>query len=787
MDNGGRYDARTMAANPSSAPRWGAHGGRADAVPWLPRVARAAAALVGALLPLSVGAVSAVGTDGTARIPGEPGVTTLQVLSYGALTADVDGDGRRELVSIEVARDDPTELAVGIWYPGADGYWSEAGQATLRRAVGPAERISRAPFLDADGMTALLSSDPARLIAWQGGGRESALVVVNASRGFGGALPCCVTVWRIEASGVAGGAPELTRVADTDLAGDAIFSADLDGDAVDELVVRDTLDQEGAPRGVSLAVLGWTGVTFTLRTSVTVETGDPRTTSTFVLGDSDGVPGVEIGLVAPSSDGTGWDLHRVGLRGAEAGVETTRMDGPGMALAVPLGFGDGSPAIVYGDDARPVDLFRWPAGGTATPVDLDPMPRIGRPVALLGDARNPWVVLRRLTEDSSTIETVRSNLESGSASGVPASPAATWLLAAHASWPPFQGRWPGARGSQDGYVFGGILLQPTASGDLDRTPVASLADAALVGRLGFGDSWMAVVHGASGPPPDAASVDPRGGSLEETDGSSLAVSIVPVSDLTTAEVAGGLLRPTPVNGVSEQAASDATGLVVGRRGFEVSVEAPDGSLTLSVEDLPGRGFVPVPRPNAMTSLGGPSITGVRSLVGPAFRIPLQIPIRSEPGTTHEFWLFVVTPAGHTYTARLNVRLLISRPALETSTEMLSVGLSATITGRTAPGTQVVVDGSPASVAPDGSFRATVPAGLVPRDVRVVATDGVGNQASETVSVVGPVDYRRLPWIPIAIALTLAVGAFFFLQAPSPRVDQLGESPAESVFEEIDQD
>ncbi|HEX2141253.1 MAG TPA: hypothetical protein VHK28_03100, partial [Candidatus Limnocylindria bacterium] len=98
---------------------------------------------------------------------------------------------------------------------------------------------------------------------------------------------------------------------------------------------------------------------------------------------------------------------------------------------------------------------------------------------------------------------------------------------------------------------------------------------------------------------------------------------------------------------------------------------------------------------------------------------------------------------------------------------------------------LLVDGSPVATGPGGEFRVEVPAGLLPRTVRVQATDELGNTAESAMSVVAPLDYRRLPWIAIVVALTLAAAVMLYLRVPRPAAARLPSSTDEGTLEEID--
>ncbi len=96
---------------------------------------------------------------------------------------------------------------------------------------------------------------------------------------------------------------------------------------------------------------------------------------------------------------------------------------------------------------------------------------------------------------------------------------------------------------------------------------------------------------------------------------------------------------------------------------------------------------------------------------------------------------------------------------------------------------MTVNGVPATVSVTGAFSAPVAAGIVPTEFRVVATDPIGNEATQVVSVVWPLDYRRLPFVPLAVVLTVIAGAVFYLRKPDTG-PQRRSPDDDATFEEI---
>jgi hypothetical protein len=121
-------------------------------------------------------------------------------------------------------------------------------------------------------------------------------------------------------------------------------------------------------------------------------------------------------------------------------------------------------------------------------------------------------------------------------------------------------------------------------------------------------------------------------------------------------------------------------------------------------------------------------------------------------------------------------------------EPAPLSFDVTLTGQTAPGTAVTLDGTPVPVAPDGSFSDSVTAPPWPHSVRLEAVDPVGNRSVQLVSVVGLFDYRTLPWLPIIVVLTLVAGAILFLRVPRRDAGLAGYDRNEvGALEEIDAD
>ena len=83
----------------------------------------------------------------------------------------------------------------------------------------------------------------------------------------------------------------------------------------------------------------------------------------------------------------------------------------------------------------------------------------------------------------------------------------------------------------------------------------------------------------------------------------------------------------------------------------------------------------------------------------------------------------------------------------------------------------------------GRFAGEISAPPWPSDVRIEATDAVGNRSTRVISVVGLVDYRQLPWIPIAVLVTVLAALALFLRGPGAREPAAdGDSRLEEIEE-----
>jgi len=128
------------------------------------------------------------------------------------------------------------------------------------------------------------------------------------------------------------------------------------------------------------------------------------------------------------------------------------------------------------------------------------------------------------------------------------------------------------------------------------------------------------------------------------------------------------------------------------------------------------------------------------------------------------------------------------PEVTASADVELLSLHATVTGRVEGDATVTVDGHEVIPSPGtGRFRVEVDAPAWPREVLVVARDPIGNETVQRLEVIGFVDYRGLPWIPIVGVATVLAGILLFVRTPSLRPEARLLPDGDGRLEEIDGD
>ena len=667
-------------------------------------------------------------------LPAEPGAQVLtDAPTVQSVVVDLDGDGAREIVALTVGED--AAVALQAWTESGGG-WAPLGPSLPVPPEGSQPGPVRLIVRDtADGERLTLARQP---------------LVPGASA----AEPCCL---HLEDVVVESGRTRFARVAEPMEAFDALHAIDLDGDGVDELFGSRSLPPLGdISYPTAAAILRWSGDRFEppTRSELPIGSGD----TPFLLGETDGLPGEELGILATLGRP---ELHRVAL----ASDGALRVDDAGIAplpadvLGVTL---DGAAGLaLLGDDGM-LETRSWPAGGRMGDPIVSTRTRFA--AALLGfvDAGSRSFVALRQSSGADALHLRQLPALNVPPESIAPSGAASPAFAT-APVLPYVGPLPGGGPSgADAIVVRGRLIPGETAGDEVVQRIALLAGAAPVGLAGAGASWLVIHHLPAVSPPE-----PSGGRLD-------LLQSVPGSGLTVAPLAAATavdgredatFEPETTGGITDAPGS----LDVGPGGFRALVEAPAGS-RVHVAGL------------------DPSVAAAVQIVGPEGRaeVPMVPPVTGVPNPRYRAVLAVTTPAGHAYLATWDVRVATEPPALDAAASTPLGSGVAVVRGTTAPGSTVTVAGRPVAVDADGAFVAEVAAPPWPTDVVVTASGAFGAEANQVVSAVGFFDYRALPWLAIAAASLALVALVFAIRIPQGSTPRR-RADDDAELEELDGD
>ena len=289
---------------------------------------------------------------GASAIPADQTGQVLAGTPISAIVGDIDGDGVRELIRLGPRDDDPVHLAVEVLEEGPGGEVISAGSAPLERMASVTEQLSGLPRPDENNLLQARVDEPARLIAWHDHGRERVLAVAIGT--LRNARACCLSIYAVERGG---DGIRLRFMSDTMRSADQIRAVDMDADGTDELVVTEPR-QDANPDILPIAVLKWDGSRFTSQSAqLGVLGGGPL----IPLGDSDGLPGEELGTTRILANRRA-SLHRIALD-PDGRLRIDHLALPFAGSVVPMDGPDGG-RLVLGDDLHGALLLRWPAHGT---------------------------------------------------------------------------------------------------------------------------------------------------------------------------------------------------------------------------------------------------------------------------------------------------------------------------------------------------------------------------------------------------------------------------------------
>ena len=687
-------------------------------------------------------------------LPPEPPAIALPSHVTDAIAFDIDRDGTRDLVVVTSSEGDPGLAAVQAWYVDDVTMGETAASAgnavPLRRSASGDELllgIGRAR-IDSEGMIAVELDEPARLLRAQRNGREILLVAVTGTEGqlYG---PCCLTIWEVVNTDRT---LELRLVADTQSLAVQLVAADMDADGTDELLVTEGPLDENAD--LDLGLLRWNGDRLE-RTAFT-DAGVSGCCATILdAGETDGSPGAEVLLAGPKFgpvliQPTG--LHRVSLRQGTPLVEAS--DVPlgeffyvSAARALTL---EAGPRLITSAGLPTLTLWTWPRDGQIE--RLAGRTTGGPPAAMFGTGTEARIVA------STGDPPVSVNVLPGDLGGG-AGPSRSFVGDIRAGafaatvggdltppLTPFFGTVPGGLpGVGEVYIFGGQFVRPVSDPDVlaELGSLALLPGLEPVGTVGPAGEWVALrtefseFLGLNTRSPRVVQMTARNPST---------LRLVATSSVLEPEADGGHLKPTFFGVAADP--DHPTGLIVGNEAAYAEITGPPGTAVW----WRTRGT-----PTGQLIIGPDGVARIRLLEPAGPHAP------DGSGATASVWL--VTPAGHAYYGTWRIRVFRQPPTLAITPSEALFTFSPTVSGQTVPGAAVTVNGQPVEVAENGSFEASVEAGLLPTEVRVVALDPVGNRSERVVSVVWPLDYRRLPFVPMAVLLTVGAAAILFLRRP----------------------
>ncbi|MEO8247299.1 MAG: hypothetical protein ABI622_09310 [Chloroflexota bacterium] len=698
------------------------------------RLRRVAAALL-ALGVLGSGPLPARAIDDTppVSLPDEPPVQTLPGRTFDAIALDLDGDGAGELVRLTDAIDGSGTMRLEVWTR-QEGEAVPAFGAAVRRDASVEERLTARPRPSADNQLPVLVNDAARLLVLRDGARRR-VVLAAIGAAAEDARPCCLTLYEVAWPPARSG---LARLGGIQQDAEAVMAADLDGDGTDELLAIEAADDGGSVPVRVYHLFGDRPRTESV--SIGVAAID---VANAVVGETDGVPGDDVVAVAthtaPGQGPATW-LVRV-ARGADGlRADTTPLGEPAIPFVLPWAT---TPLLLSLPLRDTADAVSWPARGT--PRRLHQLPNSGSVVATVGSGAGTRVLFRPDDDPGHLLP-----LDAGLGPGTPIEGRVAATSLDGASLEPYVGVWPTTPDRAPALVFLGRRIDR----DGRASDGAALFGARPLGTVGSGGGTTALLADAA---PRRAG-DPR--LLAAQPGAIL--RLVPSAALRRPEANGGALR-IGLRGAAF-APDDPNVVVTPGAAFSLLVDAPPGSrLVVSLDSNPE---LDIGREQAVT--GGLTVLRVE-LADTATRLAVA----------------VVTPTGATYRGSWQVEQRTGPPSLVLDVPILPLSASVRIAGTTDPGNTVTAAGEPIEVDAAGAFALRVAGTLAPTSIVVEAVDPVGNRHAETLSIVGWVDYRRLPWTPIVVLAVMGVALALWLRVPRPRSWVRRDAEDDAILEEID--
>ena len=433
--------------------------------------------LPAALLALFLGASLPVAAQGTAiaAVPDEPGVVVLpDAPILQSVAADVDGDGRREVVRLVVGAGDA--VLAEVWGQSTQG-WQLRGDPV---EVVPPSRVGLR-------IDRVYQATPVRLLVRHVAGVERVTVASQPHfEEIDVGEPCCLILHDLA---IADGVALRRPVSGPSDFADVITVIDFDGDGTDELLSTESLPTAGQIEfAIEARVHRWVDGAFAPPTETRLPFGSGD--SPFRLGDSDGLPGDEAAILSTIGPP---GIFRIRLTEGDRLIQEAGRIVADQAVAVPL---DGGRGIAVVGPVVGLMVAEWPPGEVVSAASADSLvtgATIVGTVAVNGQAR---LVVNQPATGAVHLLGLPDLLPPQGVT-ITRSPAAAVL--ADAPLAPFSGPLPG--GGTDGepaIIHAGRLIPSLADdGPSGTSLVATLAGAEPLGLVGDHD-LIVLNHGPVG-------------------------------------------------------------------------------------------------------------------------------------------------------------------------------------------------------------------------------------------------------------------------------------------------
>lgn len=681
------------------------------------------------------------------RVDADQGSIVLADDSLASIASDLDGDGAREVIAVRRHPDDGTDLVLEAWTE-RDGAWPSLGSSRIERWDGEEGRPQPARF----------AQEGFGLLTVRNGSRATPIVatVTQAGDNLGG---CCLSLSVI---GMGEAAIAIDLVERTFGSAETLQVVDLEGDGVDELIVSRRIVDDLGVSGSEHALLRQTAGGFELHA---LPLSDGGTLHLAAAGESDGEPGDDLIFV----DFEATTLARLVADADELVVERV----PARALGMRPGGGwvAGVASGVIGVvDGSQLSAIRWPRGGHP---EVTATLSTGAPpfVMPFGQGRTArWIDLTGMDPNvtgTTSTRIYRLDLKLEQEIEAPPLTRRLWEMNTNGSsagsrrflWE-HAGPIPGGLGPDlPAFLGHGSLIAIESDGSLETRSAVHLVGVGVLGVAGTDGAWLAVAGewAAFGSHAYLGNIgyEPAYGML----------AVIPLAD-----VLGANDRERP--------AVDFSGAIVAGTGTDERLYTADDSFQVSVSGEPGTVVV--------------ALAGGRSTVADIFgtsSVTLTVDPPAGRGAPREFEMsvFVIGPTGITRSISWQGVALHVPPEVTAAASVEPFSLRATVSGQIEGEVTLTVDGREILPSPSGRFRVDVDAPAWPRDVLVVARDPLGNETIKRLEIIGFVDYRGLPWIPIVGTLTVVAGIVLFVRTPRLRPERRLRPDGDGRLEEIDGD